>query len=72
MGQQLIIRWSVQQPQESTSDREIEREREREQDRVSAKIKSGIAYHQSESSSSVGIAYLSWDSNDHPMDWQKS
>ena len=38
MGQQLIIRWSVQRPQESTSEREIERERE--QDRVRAKIKS--------------------------------
>ena len=36
MGQQLIIRWSVQQTQESTSDRKIERERESENKTESA------------------------------------
>ncbi len=29
-------------------------------------------HHHHQSSSSIGIAYLSWDSNDHPMDCRKS
>ena len=47
--------------------------REREQDRVRAKVtRERVIEGDMKGVAAVGIAYLSWDSNDHPMDCQKS